>query len=151
MCLSTAWEIDENGVRVKVCEYVSTVAVSGDTVTLTDLMGNEVAVTGILQSVDLVKNDILIVKTLAAAKTLTVTAGLKRYERIREIFNNCSGNQMRDVDIQEVECGDIDAEVKEFCVGEEVTCDKFVKDGKVTVFDISTDGISQRVTYTLIE
>ncbi|MDR1908847.1 MAG: CooT family nickel-binding protein [Spirochaetaceae bacterium] len=145
MCLSTAWEIDENGVRVKVCEYVSAVAVSGDTVTLTDLMGNEVTVTGILQSVDLVKNDILI------AKTLTVTAGLKRYERIREIFNKCSGNQMRDVDIQEVDCGDIDAEVKEFCVGEEVTCDKFVKNGKVTVFDISTDGIAQRVTYTLIE
>jgi predicted RNA-binding protein len=147
MCLSTAWELDENGGRIKVCEYVSVVKVFGDTVTLTDLMGNEITVTGILQSVDLVKNDILIAKTA----TLTAGAGPRRYERIREIFNQCSGNQMRDVDIQEIECGDVDAEIQEFLVGDEVSCDKFIKNDKVTVFDICTDGVNQRVTYTLID
>ena len=147
MCLSTAWEIDEKGGRIKIREYISSVRVSGGTVTLTDLMGEEVTITGILQSIDLVKNDILVIKTA------TATAGIspvKRYERIREIFNQCENNQMRDVDIEEIECGDIDAEVKAFCVGETVTCDKQIRDGRVTVFDICTDGMNQRVTYTLI-
>jgi predicted RNA-binding protein len=146
MCLSTAWELDEDGGRVQICEYVSSVRVSGGTVTLTDLMGSEVTVTGILQSVDLVKNAIIIAKTSA-----TIFAGPKRYERIREIFNQCSGNQMRDVDIQEIECPDIDAEVQEFLTGDAVTCDKTVQNDKITVFEICTDGVNQRVTYTLID
>ncbi|MDR2516082.1 MAG: CooT family nickel-binding protein [Spirochaetaceae bacterium] len=148
MCLSTAWEIDEKGGRIKIREHISSVRVSGSTVTLTDLMGEEVVITGILQSIDLVKNDILVMKTAA------VTAGIppvKRYERIREIFNRCENNQMRDVDIAEITSGDIDAEVKTFCVGETVTCDKQTRDGRVTVFDICTDGMNQRLTYTLID
>jgi hypothetical protein len=78
-------------------------------------------------------------------------AGPKRYERIREIFNQCSGNQMRDVHIQELECPDIDGDVKEFLVGDEVSCEKNVKNDNVTVFVICTDGINQRVTYTLLD
>ena len=31
---------------------------------------------------------------------------MKHYEMIWEIFNNCSGNQMRDVHIEEVETDD---------------------------------------------
>jgi predicted RNA-binding protein len=60
MCLSTAWELDQFGSRKMLCEYVSNISVGGDTITLTDLMGRELVVSGSLQSVDLVKNAITI-------------------------------------------------------------------------------------------
>ena len=66
---------------------------------------------------------------------------------IREIFNQCSGNQMRDVDIQEVETNDIDSIVKEFLTGDDVMCEKIVQDAKTTVFKITTDGLKQQVSF----
>jgi predicted RNA-binding protein len=42
------------------CEYVSNISVGGGIITLTDLMGRELTVSGSLQSVDLVKNAITI-------------------------------------------------------------------------------------------
>jgi predicted RNA-binding protein len=41
-------------------EYVSDLRVTGDTITLTDIMGKEIVVFGSLQRVDLVKNAIII-------------------------------------------------------------------------------------------
>jgi predicted RNA-binding protein len=58
MCLSTAWELGEQGDRRMLCEYVSGISIGGDTITLTDLMGRETVVSGSLESVDLVKNAI---------------------------------------------------------------------------------------------
>jgi predicted RNA-binding protein len=60
MCLSTVYELGIAGAKRLLCEYTSTISVSGDTITMTDLMGKELRVTGTLQSVDLVKNTILI-------------------------------------------------------------------------------------------
>ncbi|GHU00027.1 hypothetical protein FACS1894142_8050 [Spirochaetia bacterium] len=60
MCLSTVFVLGEGGTRKKLCEYVSSVSVSGDTLTLSDIMGKETTVSGTLQSVDLVKNAIII-------------------------------------------------------------------------------------------
>jgi hypothetical protein len=54
---------------------------------------------------------------------------------------------MRDVDIREIETGDVDAAVKEFCNGKEVTCEKFVKNDGTIVFDLNIDGLDQRVSY----
>jgi predicted RNA-binding protein len=51
-------EID--GSRNMVCEGVTGVSVTGETVTLTDLLGQEIEVRGILKNIDLVKNAILI-------------------------------------------------------------------------------------------
>jgi hypothetical protein len=72
---------------------------------------------------------------------------MKKYERIREILNSCDNSRMRDVDIQEIEVDDVDAAVKEFCNGKNVRCEKFVKNDGTIVFDISVDGLNQRVTY----
>jgi predicted RNA-binding protein len=58
MCLSTAWELGERGGKRMLCEYVSSISVGGDTITLTDLMGRETIVSGSLESVDLIKNAI---------------------------------------------------------------------------------------------
>jgi predicted RNA-binding protein len=60
MCLSTAWKLNGKGEREMLWEYVSGVSASGDTLTLTDLMGNEMTIKGFLRGVDLVKNTITI-------------------------------------------------------------------------------------------
>jgi predicted RNA-binding protein len=60
MCLSTVYELGMGGTRKLLRDYVSSVSVSEDTLTFTDIMGEELAVTGFLRSVDLVKNIILI-------------------------------------------------------------------------------------------
>ncbi|MDR3335694.1 MAG: CooT family nickel-binding protein [Treponema sp.] len=60
MCLSTAWKLDSLGEKEMLGEYISGVSVAGDTITLTDLMGNETIVKGILRGVDLIKNFITI-------------------------------------------------------------------------------------------
>jgi hypothetical protein len=67
---------------------------------------------------------------------------------IREIFNKCSGNQMRDVDIREIETSDPDLTVKEFLTGDSVSCEKFEKPDGSVIFDINTDGILQRVSFS---
>jgi predicted RNA-binding protein len=68
MCLSTAWELGERGDRHMLCEYVSSISIGGDTITLTDLMGRETIVSGSLESVDLVKNTINIKAKAGADK-----------------------------------------------------------------------------------
>ncbi|MDR2630177.1 MAG: hypothetical protein LBC60_04570 [Spirochaetaceae bacterium] len=71
-----------------------------------------------------------------------------RYEMIREIFNACGGNQMRDVYIREIETGDVDATVKEFLSGKEVSCKKEIRPDGCLIFDIESDGLVQRLSFT---
>jgi hypothetical protein len=70
------------------------------------------------------------------------------YEMIREIFNLCSGNQMRDVFVSEVETDDLDDYVKQYLTGTEVSCEKSVTDTGSIVYDIVTDDLKQRLTFT---
>jgi hypothetical protein len=55
---------------------------------------------------------------------------------------------MRDVFIDEIETDDVDASVQEFLVGTDVHCEKFEQNPGVVIFDIDTDGMNQRVTFT---
>lgn len=55
MCLSNVILI-EDGTETLVCEYASNVSVEGDQIRLTDVIGQETAVTGTILSVDLIKN-----------------------------------------------------------------------------------------------
>jgi hypothetical protein len=71
-----------------------------------------------------------------------------KYELIREIFNHCSGNQMRDVNISEVECADVDAYVRGFFAGKDVQCAKTEQAGGVIIYDIDIDGLVQRLSFT---
>jgi predicted RNA-binding protein len=152
MCLSTAYELGEGGTRKQLCEYVSVIKVAGDTITLTDLMGQEISVTGELESVDLVKNAITIRPAVfsGTADGSPGKTGMKKYEMIREIFNSCSGNQMRDVDVQEIETDDVDAYLAQIYKGERFTSDRTVKKNGVVVFDIDASGMAQRVSFTEI-
>jgi predicted RNA-binding protein len=151
MCLSTAWEFDSSGDKKMICEHVAGLSVAGNTITLTDLMGKEISVSGVLEGVDLIKNTIAISTISSGGAAQDKGSAVKRYERIREIFNNCDNSQMRDVHIQEVETSDVDAAVGEFCRGKEVTCEKFVKPDGTIIFEINADGLAQRVSYMEID
>lgn len=71
-----------------------------------------------------------------------------RYEMVREIFNECANNQMRDVFFEEVDIDDTDAYVRRFCTGGNVKCEKSVfPDGSV-VYDLDSDGLLSRITFT---
>ena len=70
------------------------------------------------------------------------------YEVVREIFNECSNNQMRDVFIQEVETDNTDEYVKRFCTGAVVKCDKLVLPDGALEYNIDADGLLSRVTFT---
>lgn len=71
-----------------------------------------------------------------------------RYELIREIFNQCSNNQMRDVFVSEVETQDTDAVAARYCTGKDYTIEKRVMDDGVTVYDLVVDGLRQRLSFT---
>ncbi|MDR2632840.1 MAG: hypothetical protein LBC51_04360 [Treponema sp.] len=73
---------------------------------------------------------------------------MKRYEMVREIFNSCSNNQMRDVFIEEIETDALEPRLKPFLTGTQVSWEKHENpDGGVS-FDINTDGLLQRITFT---
>ena len=70
-----------------------------------------------------------------------------RYELIREIFNKCSGNQMRDVFVSSVETDDTEAYLRSQLVGTEITVEATeTRDG--VIYDVVTDGLHQRYSFT---
>ena len=71
-----------------------------------------------------------------------------RYELIREIFNNCSRNQMRDVFVSEVETDDPDAVIRQYLVGGEIAVDKHRTDSGTLIYDVVIDGLRQRFSFT---
>lgn len=75
---------------------------------------------------------------------------MKEYEVIWEIFNQCSNNQMRDTFFEEVEIADVEGYVKNKFAGKQVTYEKTVLDDGSVVFDIQTNGIKQKMTFTPI-
>jgi hypothetical protein len=78
---------------------------------------------------------------------------MKTYELIREIFNQCSRNQMRDVFVSEIETDDPDEYVKQFLVGNDVSFEKTVSglpQAAALIFDLNLDGLKERLTFTEI-
>lgn len=73
---------------------------------------------------------------------------MQRYELIREIFNLCANNQMRDVFVSEVETDDTDAVARAYCKGADVALEKTVRDDGTVIYDISVDGLRQRLSFT---
>ena len=71
-----------------------------------------------------------------------------RYEVIREIFNKCSGNQMRDVFVSTVETDDPEGYVRNLLKGKEVVIDKDVLSDGTIEFDVDIAGLKQRFSFT---
>ena len=59
MCLAAVYEVRDGNENL-VCEYAAEIAINGDIITLTDIMGDELVLTGALKHIDLVKNTISI-------------------------------------------------------------------------------------------
>lgn len=75
---------------------------------------------------------------------------MAEYEVIREMFNLCPGNQMRDIFIEEVELpedADLEAFVRnKFKAEEELKIERTDKEDGSVVFDVMTASIHQRYT-----
>ena len=75
---------------------------------------------------------------------------MKEYEAVWEIYNLCSGNQMRDVFIEEIECEDPEEFVKQKFRDKEFSYEKTVLEDGTIIFDMMTTEIKQRYTFTPI-
>ena len=73
---------------------------------------------------------------------------MTRYEFIREIFNECSNNQMRDVAMSELEIADVDAFMDQYRTGADVQEQRTVADDGTIVYDLVVDGLRQRFSFT---
>lgn len=73
---------------------------------------------------------------------------MKEYELTREIFNKCSGNQMRDVYFEELELDENSLElyVKSYFSGKQVEIERHDAPG-AAIFDITIAGQLQRMTF----
>ena len=71
-----------------------------------------------------------------------------RYELIREIFNNCSRNQMRDVFVSEIETDDPEAYLRTMLVGTDIEMTVLHPGGNDVIFDVTVDGLRQRFSFT---
>jgi len=76
---------------------------------------------------------------------------MKEYELVHEIFNQCSGNQMRDVDIKEIEIEDPRAYVEDFLKSHKTVeiFEDALTPGAV-IFDVTADGLHMRFSFTEI-
>jgi len=78
---------------------------------------------------------------------------VKEYEMVREIFNECANNQMRDVFIEEIRLDGeaaVDARVEELLKGEEAKIEKEVLADGSLVYHVDAHGLLQRYTFTEI-
>ena len=75
---------------------------------------------------------------------------MREYEAVWEIYNLCSGNQMRDVYIEEIECEDPEVFVQNKFRDKEFSYEKTVLEDGTIIFDIMTTEIKQRYTFTPI-
>lgn len=73
---------------------------------------------------------------------------MREYELTREIFNKCSGNQMRDVYIEELELDEngLESYVKNYFSGRQVEIERRDEENAV-VFEITIAGQLQRMTF----
>ena len=73
---------------------------------------------------------------------------MARYEIIREIFNECSNNQMRDVEMRELDIESIDALMKAYRTGARIEEQQTTDEDGSVVIDLTVDGLRQRFTFT---
>lgn len=70
------------------------------------------------------------------------------YEVIREIFNLCSNNQMRDVFVEEREIADTDEYMRAYFCGKQIELEKTLRDDGTILYDVVVDGLRQRFSFS---
>ena len=73
---------------------------------------------------------------------------MREYEMVREIFNSCSNNQMRDVFFEEIETEDTDGWMNDFLREKEAVVEKTVSADGTVFYDVDIAGLRQRFTFT---
>lgn len=73
---------------------------------------------------------------------------MKKYEMVREIYNNCSRNAMRDIFFQEIELEDPLEYVREVSKGENVQIEAQRLESGELIVDVNIAGQAQRYTFT---
>lgn len=71
-----------------------------------------------------------------------------RYELIREIYNKCSGNQMRDVFVSSPDTDDPEEFVRDMLKGKTVTIEREDFPDGTVVIDADVAGLKQRFTFS---
>ncbi|MBP3413370.1 MAG: hypothetical protein J6K89_08950 [Oscillospiraceae bacterium] len=71
-----------------------------------------------------------------------------RYELIREIYNQCSNNQMRDVFVSEVDTSDPALVMSHYCNSSEDVLEREDLGNGVVCFHLVSHGLRQRFTFT---
>ena len=75
---------------------------------------------------------------------------MKEYEIVHEIFNQCSGNQMRDVFMEEREVEDPEAYVRSRHADKELKLTKDQLPDGTVIIDLDLSGARQRYSFTEI-
>ena len=75
---------------------------------------------------------------------------MKEYEVVHEIFNRCSGNQMRDVFIEEAEIEDLEVYMTSRHQDREFTFEREDLEDGTVIYHVNTSGLLQRYTFTEI-
>lgn len=71
-----------------------------------------------------------------------------KYELIREIYNKCSGNQMRDVFISNPDTDDPEEYVRDMLKGKLVNIEKEAFPDGTVIIDADVAGLQQRFTFS---
>ncbi|MCI8585184.1 MAG: hypothetical protein HFI92_04665 [Lachnospiraceae bacterium] len=75
---------------------------------------------------------------------------MKEYEVVREIFNSCSNNQMRDVFFEEVMIDDLEAYIRGKHKDHDLKMEREELEDGTILYHVNTSGIMQRYTFTEI-
>ncbi|MCD8054548.1 MAG: hypothetical protein LUF00_11035 [Lachnospiraceae bacterium] len=75
---------------------------------------------------------------------------MKEYEMVREIFNECANNQMRDVFFEEKTLDDTDAYIRSLFQEKQAQIEKSVSPDGVIQYEVEVAGLRQRFTFSEI-
>jgi hypothetical protein len=75
---------------------------------------------------------------------------MAKFEMIHEIFNSCSGNQMRDIEIVEVDEGDVETHVQVHIDDPNAKVERYETVDGTIIYDIDILGQRQRYSFTAL-
>ena len=74
-----------------------------------------------------------------------------QYEMIREIFNECANNQMRDVFVEEIETVSPRKYVEDYLSGKDIEIEEDVLANGDVIINVNVSGLRQRFSFTPID
>ena len=147
MCLSTVYR-DSVKQDNMVMKNVRMIEYQNGNIVLTDLMERQMSIEGDLVMANLVDGVAVIREN---NHTGNADQKMKTYEVVREIPNSCKNNQMRDVFIEEVSCGDPEQYIRDMFSGQLCEFDtQRTENGDTTIF-VRAGDLYQKFLFTLID